>query len=297
MPPEDSSDSDAERHRGRRALVAEDDSAIRRVLTRHLESVGFAVSAFADGAQALAWVEKGEPFDLAVTDLNMPVLAGDKLLAELKRHVPRVPVIIVTAVNDPAAVENAFERDAYRYLQKPFTRADLLQKVDQALAEAADHSADEGSQGGRRPQVKRDREGWVELTAPSRQEYLDRFQEFCDAILASKIGEKARNELKIAVQELGQNAIEWGNKLDKNSKIKIAWKLLADRILIRIADEGPGFDPGTVPDPTVDPIAIIEARERLGKRPGGFGIHLARRVMDKVTYNERGNEVVLEKRF
>jgi CheY-like chemotaxis protein/anti-sigma regulatory factor (Ser/Thr protein kinase) len=281
-------------------LVAEDDPKVRSILERHLEAAGYRVAAFADGAQALAWVERGEPLDLAITDLDMPVLAGDALLVELKRRAPRVPVIVVTAVHDQKKVEDCFAQDAYRWLPKPFTKSELLQTVEQALSEARarararEEAPDEVTP---RPRIRRDLDGWVELTAPSRQEYLDRFQEFTDALLASKLHEKARNELKIAVQELGQNAIEWGNKLDRNSKIKIAWKLLEDRILIRIADEGPGFDPGTVPDPTVDPIAIIEQRERLGKRPGGFGIHLARRVMDKVTYNERGNEVVLEKRF
>ena len=52
-----------------------------------------------------------------------------------------------------------------------------------------------------------------------------------------------------------------------------------------------------MPDPTIDPIALIEAREQRGKRPGGFGIHLARRVMDSMHYNERGNVVTMEKRF
>ena len=64
-----------------------------------------------------------------------------------------------------------------------------------------------------------------------------------------------------------------------------------------IGDQGAGFDPSKIPDPTIDPIALIEGREKVGKRPGGFGIHLARRIMDSVAYNERGNEVLMEKRF
>src|SRR4051812_20258816 len=102
-----------------RVLVAEDDTAIRTVLSRHLEGAGYSVFAFPDGAQALAWVEKGQSFDVAITDLHMPVLAGDKLLLELKRRAPGVPVIIVTAEQDPEAVQDAFEKDAYRFLRKP----------------------------------------------------------------------------------------------------------------------------------------------------------------------------------
>lgn len=271
-------------------LVAEDDPAIRTVFTRLLEGAGYEVSAFANGQSALEKIESGARFDVAITDLHMPGVAGDELLKRLKVKSPLTPVIVVTGVRDIEAIEECFRNDAYRYLRKPFTKDELLQLVRQALQEAAASS-------GRIGKVNRDQEGWVELTAPSRQEYLDRFQEFCDAILDSRLDEKARNELKIAVQELGQNAIEWGNKLDRNSMIRVAWKLEKDRIVIRIADEGPGFDPKSIPDPTIDPIATIENREKVGKRPGGFGIHLARRVMDRVTYNERGNVVFLEKRF
>ncbi|HZU99430.1 MAG TPA: response regulator [Planctomycetota bacterium] len=273
-----------------RILVAEDDPAIRMVFTRLLEGAGHKVTPCVNGHAALEQVEKGERFDLVITDLNMPGLAGDELLRKLKERTPFTPVIVVTGVRDIEAIEECFKSDAYRYLRKPFTKDELLGLVKQALHEASTSS-------GRFSRVRRDAEGWVELTAPSRQEYLDRFQEFCDAILDSRLDEKARNELKIAVQELGQNAIEWGNKLDRNSTIRIAWKLEADKIVIRIADDGPGFDPSAVPDPTIDPIATIENREKVGKRPGGFGIHLARRVMDRVSYNERGNIVYLEKKL
>ena len=96
---------------------------------------------------------------------------------------------------------------------------------------------------------------------------------------------------------MGQNAIEWGNAMNHDARVRLSYKLLPDRIMIRIADEGKGFDPNDVPDPTIDPIKTIEAREERGKRPGGFGIHLARRVMDTVSFNETGNVVTMEKRF
>jgi anti-sigma regulatory factor (Ser/Thr protein kinase) len=199
-------------------------------------------------------------------------------------------VIVLTARTDTEIVSECFKDGAYRYLRKPFTGDAVREVVAAALEEAAVTSGTEAI-------ATIDDEGWVELTAPSRQEYLDRFHAFCDTLIASRLDERAKNELKIAVQELGQNAIEWGNALDAESRIRLSYRLLEDRILIRIADEGVGFDPATVPDPTIDPIALIEARETVGKRPGGFGIHLARRVMDTVNYNERGNVVTMEKRF
>jgi CheY-like chemotaxis protein/anti-sigma regulatory factor (Ser/Thr protein kinase) len=272
-------------------LVAEDDPRIRTILERFLGAAGYRVTACENGREALDAFEKTGPYDLVLTDVNMPEVDGAELLRRVKDKAPRLPVIVLTARNDPQLITELFKNDAFRYLSKPFTREDLQSVVAAAFAEAEEDPKDD-----RRP-VVRDDDGWVELTAPNRQEYLDRFQAFYEALIASRLDDRAKSELKIAVQEIGQNAIEWGNRMDTGRVIRLSYRLLEDRILIRIADEGPGFDPSTVPDPTVDPIKLIEAREAHGKRPGGFGIHLARRVMDTVTYNPTGNIVTMEKRF
>ena len=277
----------------KRVLVAEDDLRIRTVLERLLGGAGYAVMACVNGREALEAHRAAKvPFDVVITDINMPEMGGEELLRLLKADAPALPVIVLTARTDTDIVSECFKDGAYRYLRKPFTGDSLRAVVDAALKEAEAMPAS-----GDQAVATIDEEGWVELTAPSQQEYLDRFHDFCETLIASRLDERAKNELKIAVQELGQNAIEWGNALDATSRIRLSYRLLEDRILIRIADEGAGFDPATVPDPTIDPIALIEARESRGKRPGGFGIHLARRVMDTVAYNERGNIVTMEKRF
>ena len=277
-----------------RILVAEDDLRIRTVLARFLQGAGYVVVACVDGAEALAALGNDGPFDLVLTDINMPQVSGDELLREVKARTPGCPVIVLTARSDPETITECFKHDAYRYLVKPFTREELLGVVQNALEEARNRDPGDAL----RVQIDAGSDdGWVELSAPSRQEYLDRFQAFCDRLIASRLDDRAKHELKIAVQEIGQNAIEWGNRLDAERLVRLSYKLLPDRILIRIADEGPGFNPGVVPDPTIDPIAMIEKREADGKRPGGFGIHLAKKVMDTVTYNDRGNIVTMEKRF
>jgi len=278
-------------------LVAEDDLRIRTVLERFLQTAGYQVTACLNGREALAAFDASPEFDLLLTDINMPEMGGEELLRAIKQRSPQLPVIVLTARSDPDIITECFKHDAFRYLVKPFTRDDLLQVVKAALNEASRRSP--GESGRVRVQAPADEKepGWVELTAPNRQEYLDRFQDFCDRLIDSRLDDRAKHELKIAVQELGQNAIEWGNKLDEERTIRLSYKLEADRIKIRIADEGHGFNPNHVPDPTVDPIKMIENREADGKRPGGFGIHLARKVMDIVNYNERGNIVTMEKRF
>ena len=276
-----------------RILVAEDDTRIRMVLERFLQMAGYDVSAHPDGRPALealdaARAEGTTGFDLVVTDINMPDMSGDELLREVKAREPNLAVVVLTARSDPQTITECFKHDAYRYLVKPFTREQLEKVVAAALEESRETSPAQHTEG---------EEGWVVLSSPSRQEYVDRFQEFCDLLINTRLDEQAKSEVKIALQELGQNAIEWGNRMETERTIRLSYRLLEDRILIRIEDEGAGFDPSNVPDPTVDPIKLIEDREASGKRPGGFGVHLARRIMDTVSYNERGNIVTMEKRF
>lgn len=267
-------------------LVAEDDLRIRTVLDRLLSASGYQVTPCKHGREALEALEQDPDHQLVITDINMPEMGGEELLREIKTRGWTPPVIVLTARNDPSLITECFKNDAYRFLTKPFTGDDLRTVVEAALAEGAAEG-----------RVSQAQDGWVELTAPNRQEYLDRFQDFTESLIASRLDERAKNELKIAVQELGQNAIEWGNRMDQDAAIRLSYKLEENQITIRIADEGAGFNPDHVPDPTLDPIATIEKREERGKRPGGFGIHLARRVMDTVDYNEAGNMVTMIKRF
>jgi serine/threonine-protein kinase RsbW len=90
----------------------------------------------------------------------------------------------------------------------------------------------------------------------------------------------------LAVEEALVNAIRHGNKLDTDKHVHIACRLSPELIRIEITDEGEGFDPSSVPDPT-DP-ANIEA-------PSGRGLMLMRSFMSRVEYNDVGNHVVMEK--
>jgi serine/threonine-protein kinase RsbW len=94
--------------------------------------------------------------------------------------------------------------------------------------------------------------------------------------------------IRLALEEALINAIKHGNQMDRSKKVKVSYRLLADRFEIAIADEGAGFDPGDVPDPTA-----IENLER----PCGRGLMLMRHYMSEVQYNDRGNAVVMSKVF
>jgi len=94
--------------------------------------------------------------------------------------------------------------------------------------------------------------------------------------------------IKLALEEALVNAIKHGNQYDRNKKVEIAYQVLTDRFVISITDEGEGFDPADVPDPT--------AVENL-ERPCGRGLMLIKHYMTEVNYNDRGNSVTMAKVF
>lgn len=93
--------------------------------------------------------------------------------------------------------------------------------------------------------------------------------------------------IQLALEEALVNAVKHGNRLDLSKRVFVRCKVARDVIHVEVADEGEGFDPHQVPDPT-DPEFI--------ENPHGRGILLMRSFMSLVDYNEKGNQVTLEKR-
>lgn len=92
--------------------------------------------------------------------------------------------------------------------------------------------------------------------------------------------------IHLAVEEALVNAIKHGNRYNGAKKVRFLYKLGRERVRIEVIDEGDGFDPTQVPDPTHD--ANLEV-------PSGRGLMLMRNFMSRVEYNDAGNHVVMEK--
>lgn len=97
-------------------------------------------------------------------------------------------------------------------------------------------------------------------------------------------GSRLDLNLRVGVTEALANAVLYGNRCDPGKSIRVDVTLTSSRVVVRVTDEGSGFDPTAVPDPTL-PENV--------PRPGGRGLFLLRELMDEVEFNERGNEVRL----
>lgn len=199
------------------------------------------------------------------------------------------------------SVARALETGADDYLQKPVDLRELRRAVAFLVDQSAERKEVELSDAEEEaplpvPAVKTVEGGtFVEMTALTDSPQVERFQRFVDRLLSGTLPEKERRDLHLALEEIVRNAKEWGNNGDSTKMIRLSYCLMPDRITFRVEDEGAGFNPEEIHDPSSDPKAHIEKRRASGKRMGGWGIFLTRKVMDEVTYNRKGNVVFLTK--
>ncbi|MEM7479427.1 MAG: ATP-binding protein [Planctomycetota bacterium] len=92
--------------------------------------------------------------------------------------------------------------------------------------------------------------------------------------------------VQMAAEEAMINAVTHGNKEDEKKTIEIEFKVSADSAFLRFKDQGEGFSPEALPDPTdEDHLEVVHGR----------GVFLIRNMMSEVSYNESGNEVTMLK--
>jgi serine/threonine-protein kinase RsbW len=113
----------------------------------------------------------------------------------------------------------------------------------------------------------------------------DQIEQLLQACLAH---EKDVFGIRLALEEALVNAIKHGNQMDRSKRVFVSYRLEGNRFEIVIRDEGAGFDPEDVPDPT--------AVENL-ERPCGRGLMLMRHYMSEVSYSHGGNVVTMSKVF
>ncbi|MEQ8334016.1 nitrogen regulation protein NR(I) [Nisaea sp.] len=113
-------------------LIADDDQAIRTVLTQALTRIGMDVRSTGTAASLWQWVERGDG-DLVITDVVMPDENGLDLLTRIRKIRPDLRVIVMSAQNTLLTAVKASERGAFEYLPKPFDLAELVQVVNKAL--------------------------------------------------------------------------------------------------------------------------------------------------------------------
>jgi PAS domain S-box-containing protein len=102
--------------------------------------------------------------------------------------------------------------------------------------------------------------------------------------LKLRLGEEDRWKLYTAIYEAMINAVEHGNKFNVQKRVTVIYRITGDWVVIKIRDEGFGFKPKNIPDPLSDENIL---------KPSGRGVFMIRKLMDKIKFNHRGNEITM----
>ena len=273
----------------KKVLIVEDDKdlheLVRVVLTREGYEVADAFNAI-EGLQELNSAE----VDLALLDIMMPGMDGLEMLQRLRVTHPQLRVIMMTAMSTPEAAVSALREHACDFLAKPFDIEDLVKSVRTAFELDPQEISVE---------VLSARPDWIELRVacdPAAIEPLERIM----AQLKTDLPPTTREQVTYAFREMLRNAIEHGGKNDPSQTIEVGYLRTPRVILYRIKDPGQGFKieslyHSALMNPDGDPVHHERVRDEMGLRPGGFGILIARDMVDEMIYNERHNEVMLIK--
>jgi CheY-like chemotaxis protein len=289
-------------------VLVVDDSAVDSTRAEGLlrKSVGLVTRRASNGREALAMIAAEKP-DIVISDLQMPEMDGLELVEAIRSEHPGLPVILMTAHGSEETAMQALRKGATNYVPKRNLARELVATVRSVLEIAG---PDRGQQQLLRCLVQT--EAHYELdndlrAIPALLEQLEigvtRMQ-LCDRTGWMRIA--------VALREAVANAIYHGN-LELTSELReeddAAFDRLAEhrstqdifakrrvRVTARetrndvtyvIRDDGQGFDPTILPDPT-DPANL--------ERRTGRGLFLIRTFMDEVRHNAVGNEITLVKR-
>jgi len=272
----------------RRLLVVDADPTVHELLAGALERTGQAVQNAYDNREALVQVKKS-PWDVVVADQGRNGFDSFKLMRRVHALAPNARVIL-TGDASPARVLDAIRGRAFSYFHKPLAGALLTDMVLQALA--ADSWKDEIRLVSARPD-------WITLDVRCKLSAAERTTQFFRE-MQTDLPEAIRDDVAVAIRELLMNGIEHGGKSDPRKRVRAALLRTSKAVIGHVHDPGTGFSLDFLPhaaisNPEDSPIKHVEVRLEQGQRPGGFGILMARNLVDDLIYNERGNAVLFVK--
>ena len=120
-------------------LVADDDAAIRTVVSQALMRAGFEVKLTGNAATLWRWISDGDG-DLVITDVVMPDENGLDLIPRILKIRPKLRIVVMSAQNTLLTAVKATERGAFEYLPKPFDLNELVSVVRRGLEPPASYS-------------------------------------------------------------------------------------------------------------------------------------------------------------
>ncbi len=269
-----------------RLLVVHRDPRMGPVLAGCARARTLEVEDVPDFGRALARLEQ-KPFDALLTSNTTSLEADLAFLREARRFRPAIRAVLMAESATREEVLAALRAQVFAVLTEPL---DVDRAVDMVVKAAHDAETDGIDVVSAAP-------NWITLRVRARLLTADRLVTFMDGLHGRLLDESKRDDLLMAFREILLNAIEHGAGFDPDKDVLVTAIRSKRALTFHFRDPGPGFPTGHVPQAATDgdPLSHIDFREGAGLRPGGFGLLVARHLVDEVIYNEAGNEVLLVK--
>ncbi|MCX7047262.1 MAG: response regulator [Candidatus Sumerlaeota bacterium] len=288
-------------------LIVDDEEIIRDLLQERISFTGKVdVDTAGDGQKALRRLE-ARSFDAVLTDIRMPGMSGIDLMKKIKQQWPETAVLIMSGYAEMSDTIEALRNGAVDFLEKPFEMTKVMEAVERVF---------------RLKNYEYDKKAAQQyLASENRVFQFPNNLDLCPIIVnevTQNLAERGfadiafLESIRVALNEMIFNAIEHGNlgvtfhdktqMMELNSDyhaalreraqmpqyasrfVQLQYDIDTEKVHFVITDQGAGFDHSNLPDPT-DPANLLSSH--------GRGILMTRIYMDKVFYNEKGNQVTL----
>jgi anti-sigma regulatory factor (Ser/Thr protein kinase)/CheY-like chemotaxis protein len=272
----------------RRALLIDSGPELNRMLTDLCDQHDWDIRSARDNQEALK-LSQSHPFDLIITGERTSSQQDIELLRRLRLVRPHTRLIILTDEFTPGDVLNSIRERAFSYFARPFSTEELAEVVRSAMTTPF---WDDGIE------ILSATVNWVRLAVRCDLATADRLIQFYRE--ASDLPENETEQVATAFREMLLNAIEHGGKFDASQHVEVSYVRTGHMVLCKVKDPGTGFSleelkHSALANPPDEPFRHIVEREAQGIRPGGFGILMAKELVDDLLYNQQGNEVLLIK--
>lgn len=270
-----------------RALLIDVEPALREALRRSPLLAGVELAPVRGEAAALRELRR-RACDVVVTSSQTDLAEDLPLVDEMRKVRPGVKAILLTPEATPAELIQAMRRSVFACFSVPFEIAELADMMRRAI------DAGDWRNG---IEVVSAQPDWVSLRLACGLLTAERAVRFLTELRAD-VPDIDRDGLLAAFREILLNAMEHGAGFDPDLVVEVSAVRTARAIVFYVRDPGPGYRPDRLPhaalsNPPDDPVAHMRHRQEIGLRPGGFGLLLARKIVDEMILSERGNEVLL----
>jgi anti-sigma regulatory factor (Ser/Thr protein kinase) len=224
-----------------------------------------------------------------VTAPDTDLAEDERLLDEVHAARPGVRVVLLVPRATPEQVIAALRQRVFACFSAPFDTPEIADMLARAAGAGRWKDGIE---------VLSATPDWLHARVNCALLSAERLVNFLSE-LRSDVPEAPRDDFLFAFREVLVNAMEHGGGFDPDQVVEVTAVRTRRTMVFHLRDPGPGFDIDSLEHAAVnrpdEPLAIAAARDEGGLRPGGFGLLLARQIVDEMIHNERGNEVILIK--